>query len=407
MKSQLFIPKKCKVGFNLRQDTYTGKLGYIIMHDGKVWRKENSWEGWREKEATEEVKAKYLENYELQYHKRNPEHYPAISSFEELPRYCKGKIAEGVAPIEFDNTPTEGFVLNRKAGGENWGWNPRQTYCRVYDPRGFEFEITIQNLLFILQETNSIKGKGLEGQFVYSWDKKDLVLLPVGCQEYKSSSGFTSLQDKKIELKTLIEGAVYKTKKEESVIYLGKFDWWEWKSKTTNTSAKGLFSHSFSETTTIRDNKKKLIFFNLKDNTFVSYDKVDKLAECINDTPVSNYAELVSNYLKSKHGIVIEELIVEPLKEPLKVGTYNMVAIKKGEDLFWGYLHTHYGHSAGFYQASLNRKIVLEKNKIIQKENYNETVNIPKNELETSAVKFSTIVAVNSQGEKYIFNELR
>jgi hypothetical protein len=28
-------------------DTYTGKLGYVIGYDGKKWRKEPSWESWR------------------------------------------------------------------------------------------------------------------------------------------------------------------------------------------------------------------------------------------------------------------------------------------------------------------------------------------------------------------------
>jgi hypothetical protein len=37
----------------------------------------------------------------------------------------------------------------------------------VYDPRGFEFEISIPNLLYILQECTSTKGKGLDGEFVY------------------------------------------------------------------------------------------------------------------------------------------------------------------------------------------------------------------------------------------------
>ena len=49
MKTAIFIPKKIKVGFNTRNDTYTGKLGYVIYHDGKTWRKEVSWESWREK----------------------------------------------------------------------------------------------------------------------------------------------------------------------------------------------------------------------------------------------------------------------------------------------------------------------------------------------------------------------
>ena len=38
MKSNIYIPKKIKVGFNEREDTYTGLLGYVIYHDGKVWR---------------------------------------------------------------------------------------------------------------------------------------------------------------------------------------------------------------------------------------------------------------------------------------------------------------------------------------------------------------------------------
>lgn len=54
-KTTLFIPKKCKVGFQLRNDTFSGKLGYIIYHDGKVWRKEDSWNSWKHDYITPEV----------------------------------------------------------------------------------------------------------------------------------------------------------------------------------------------------------------------------------------------------------------------------------------------------------------------------------------------------------------
>jgi hypothetical protein len=47
MNNKLFIADKVKVGFNPRTDTYSGKLGYVIGFDGKKWRKETSWEGWR------------------------------------------------------------------------------------------------------------------------------------------------------------------------------------------------------------------------------------------------------------------------------------------------------------------------------------------------------------------------
>ena len=131
--SNIFIPQKLKVGFNNRDDTYTKKLAYIIYYDntGKL-RKQISWENWRDK---------------------------------------------NIEPLEIDNTPISGFVLNKKVGGYQDYYNMRQTYIRVYDPRDFEFEITVPNLLYILENTSSIKGKGLEGDFVYGWDGTDLLLI--------------------------------------------------------------------------------------------------------------------------------------------------------------------------------------------------------------------------------------
>ena len=126
MKSNIFVPKRINVGFQERSSTYTGKLAYVIYYDEKgTLRKEKSWNGWRNKEIPNE---------------------------------------------EFDNVPTEGFVLNKHVGGYASGWEHRNSYCRVYDPRNFEFEISIENLLYILECCDSIKGKGLQGEFVYAWD---------------------------------------------------------------------------------------------------------------------------------------------------------------------------------------------------------------------------------------------
>ena len=66
----LYIPDKIKVGYQKREGTYTGKLAYVIYYDekGKL-RKEASWNSWRKHD---------------------------------------------IEPQEFDNIPTEGFVLNKK-----------------------------------------------------------------------------------------------------------------------------------------------------------------------------------------------------------------------------------------------------------------------------------------------------
>jgi len=311
MKNQLFIPKKCKVGFNLRKDTYTGKLGYIIYHDGKVWRKEGSWESWREKYITpaeyNELKKNSFESAvtnAIKHHEhavidfeKNPNSWYATDAKKTLQKYLEdrglnnfdkyqfhsGKATsdEGIIPLEFDNLPTEGFVLNKKAGGYSTGWDARQTYCRVWDPRGFEFEITIPNLLFILQETNSLKGKGLEGTFVYSWDGKDLVLIPTSCQEYKSSSSFTELQGGKVAAKDLVAGYTYKTKKEGDLIYLGKFENFE----------KYYGSVKFGKRFIFVDNK----------GDFIAQDSVANLSRVVSEIVTPDFAELVDKYSKSDY----------------------------------------------------------------------------------------------------------
>jgi len=204
MKSNIFIPKKIKIGFNLRQDTYTGKLGYVIYHDGKTWRKENSWEGWRHKEGD-----KQFSHYELD--KEGNTNY-------SKPVYVT--LGPDINPLEYPNEPLEGFVLNKKVGGHKSDWNFRQAYTRVYDPRGFEFEITIPNLLYILENANCIKGKGLEGKFIYGWDGKDLVLIPEEAPEYKSMVDFTDTLGLKVSKKDLKVGGIYLTSSGSKVTYL-------------------------------------------------------------------------------------------------------------------------------------------------------------------------------------------
>ena len=193
MNSNIFVPKTINVGYQNRSGTYTGKLAYVIYYDekGKL-RKEASWNSWRDKEILND---------------------------------------------EFDNVPTEGFVLNKKAGDYSTGWDHRHAYCRVYDPRGFEFEVTIENLLYILENANCIKGKGLEGEFIYGWDGKDLVLMPVESPDYKQIAEFNKIihnNNETIKAKDLIIGATYLTKDNENWIYMGKFetfDYWEGTSK--------------------------------------------------------------------------------------------------------------------------------------------------------------------------------
>ena len=180
----VYIPKRINVGYQNRADTYTGKLAYIIYYDNKgKLRKEPSWNNWRD---------------------------------------------QSIPNDEFDNEPTEGFVLNKRVGGveDSYGYNARITYTRIYDPRGFEFEITISNLLWILENCNCIKGKGLEGEFVYGWDGTDLLLIPIDSPEYKTYKQKSDVINSAeyLTFKDLKLGFTYYTVGGEGYVYLGRYD---------------------------------------------------------------------------------------------------------------------------------------------------------------------------------------
>jgi hypothetical protein len=235
MGASFFIPKKINVGFQKREGTYTGKLAYIVYFDekGKL-RKETSWNGWRHKDIPNEI---------------------------------------------YDNEPTSGFVLNKKVGDYVSYWNHRQAYVRVYDPRGFEFEITIQNLLYILENATSTKGKGLEGDFVYGWDGKDLVLIPIEAPDYIELVKLNELRhsDKKIGARDLKIGGTYRTRQNEEWIYMRKHD---------------VYSYSRS-----KQAKPSFWFYQRsKDGSYGYFQQIksvaSKLVEVISDECVEDYADI-------------------------------------------------------------------------------------------------------------------
>lgn len=258
---QLFIPDRIKVGFQERGDTYTKKLAYVIYFDkqGKL-RKEKSWEGWRSKK---------------------------------------------IDPLEFENVPTEGFVLNKGVGGQrySYGWNARNEYIRVYDPRDFEFEISVANLLFILRECDCSRGKGLEGKFVYGWDGTELVLLPEKSADYQNSKAYTELKSSQVKAKDLIPGATYTTQGQETLIYLGRFEYYtpiitrhptySWRDKKSDQ----------------RGMTKKHVFWTGR--AFDCRDNVKGVATLKSADMTPDYANLVDKYNKSHVGSRVKRLFLK------------------------------------------------------------------------------------------------
>lgn len=261
---RLNIPATLKVGFQKRSDTYSGKLAYVTYVRNKdEIAKHTSWENWRDKKID-------IETYE--------------------------------------NVPIEGFVLNKRVGGYKSGWNFRQTKCRIYDPRGFEVEITLENLLYILQECTSTKGKGLEGKFVYAWDGKDMVILPENSEDYVLSTELKKKQEK-IPVKDLKIGAAYKGKESNYLIYIGKLEWHFW----CYYEDSNWYGFNYTRESYYKRRVVKLCtFIDTEKGEFVSYKNTDKL-----------------DYLLDENSITLDdvETYIENFKTTVAHQTKNIVSL--------------------------------------------------------------------------------
>jgi hypothetical protein len=297
MKTNIFIPKKINVGYQKRTDTYTKKLAYVIYYDQKgVLRKETSWQNWRDKK---------------------------------------------IPNTEFENEPIEGFVLNKGVGGQrhSYGWNARNEYIRVYDPRDFEFEISVANLLWILQECTSTKGKGLEGQFVYGWQGKELILIPVETKEYDDCMEYTNTQDGKITARELQPGFIYRDNTMKDWIYLGRLEYFEHPSKpyyyTKKYGGSSGYYYGDNDYYLERDEKTKKAYERdlkpQKRHIFIATEKIknydgserkdyyypktmNKFKQCMSTSAVDNFAELLEDFQTNcKHASSFKEIKFIPV----------------------------------------------------------------------------------------------
>lgn len=274
--SLVYIPKTLKVGFQKRSDTYDGKLSYVTYIDEKgKHRKQTSWENWRDKD---------------------------------------------IEPRDVENIPTSGFVLNKSVGGvrQSWGWNTRQEYARIYDPRGFEFEITFPNLLYILQYTDCL-NKEIVSECVYAWHGKELVLVPIVADEYQNALAYTKTQLGKVSARDLQVGTTYITKKMNHVVYLGRYMCYWYEMKGSNWK-QGIERYGYNV-------KKHHMFYELEDKYIKATSSMSFLSKALHTDHVENAAEYLDIFKNRRESAPITHLSTRPIRNlpevPEEITRYN------------------------------------------------------------------------------------
>lgn len=270
MKSKkLYIPDELLVGFQKRSDTMTGLLSYITYKKSNRIYKETSWKGW---------------------------------------------IDDNIKTTQPKNLPTSGFLVSKDIERISYSYYSRgsvRSKMRIYDPRGFDFEISIPNLCYIIETCNLNNGE-IEGEFVYAWDGNELILLPTKTIEYKESKTFSNNENKKISARELVVGATYQTKKiEEHVVYIGRYDFY---SNLNYKKERELIDEMRDQGFVVRDRTrsypkkydgKKHVFFNLHSGLYEAGIQ-NKLSIVLDNEIHEKFDTLLADFIESsKHSPII------------------------------------------------------------------------------------------------------
>jgi hypothetical protein len=240
--------------------------------------------------------------------------------------WCDSKIPS----IEFENTPRNNYVFNK--GIRRYSdWGSGRSVIRVYDPRDFEFEISVDNLIGILMHSDVSKRDIVE-ECVFAWAGTELVLLPVNSEDYRESVEYTEKQDKKISAKSLVKGHVYSQRKQDgNFTYIGYYNYFD-----------------LTYGPSVKDKGKRHVFH---DGSHFVIPSVGTLAECIVEETVDNYADLVDQYFKSNHTSRIVSFDVANSKN--NVDRHDVIFYKKLSETEVLRVSTyHYGNSIKLHEVN-------------------------------------------------------
>lgn len=169
------LPKKIKVGFQSRNQSLDGNLSFVTyINDKNEIAQQKSWNDWRD---------------------------------------------ENIAPLELDNVPMKGYIFD-KSIKRTGGFSSNNSYLRVYDPRGFEFEIKIENVSLIIQNCKIDKGE-IKEKCILGWDSRTVYLIPETCDLYKTAILENAEENKNVTDENLVVGNIYKSTRGKFV-YVGK-----------------------------------------------------------------------------------------------------------------------------------------------------------------------------------------
>lgn len=101
-----------------------------------------------------------------------------------------------IQPMTFTNDAIMGFKMVKSI--QRYGWNGGNVVVRILDPRGFEMEITVANLLAIMEENVIAQGE-IQTPCLWGRDGGKNYLIPTDSQIYRDAVAHTELKKQNVK----------------------------------------------------------------------------------------------------------------------------------------------------------------------------------------------------------------
>jgi hypothetical protein len=122
--------------------------------------------------------------------------------------------------IVIDNVPVTGFRISDHA--RRGGWRGGSTVIQIEDPRGFELQITVDNMIQIMNNNICVNGE-IQIPCVWGRDGKENILLPINSEPYENAMENTERLKQTVSMRSVKIGNKIEMKDGRVGIYYGAY----------------------------------------------------------------------------------------------------------------------------------------------------------------------------------------
>lgn len=248
--------------------------------------------------------------------------------------------------VIIENKPMIGFRVSR--GLRRLGWSHHATSVRIEDPRGFEVDISVSNMM-MLTDNNLLENGEILRECVWGRDGGMNVLLPVNSQPYLQATENTERMASHVNSRTVQLGDAVLLKNGLKGRYMGSM--FPWRQDQSNSA----YKQPYNLTLVQHEKKYHMVQIKNDDGSFsyngyaalgassvlasdpLTTQEVNEImADALVNAASVNIPKVYSPKILASHAGVLESITLEPMDIEERRAAYNGGTLKARYGMFYG-----------------------------------------------------------------------